>query len=395
MDNKHLWVAVIAGGQGTRLFPISHTERPKQFCQLDKDNTFIQAAIQNFINLGVKPSQFVIITTTDNQTRLAKEQALKKGILSQNIYQVGSNPGYATAMCYAAKFIAKHDPEAIIINTPSDQYINTEDDEFAHTIETAINKATDDCAVIVGVKVNDIVTATGCGHAIYEDDGEDCHTVVGFIEKPGIKEADKIMRAGNSACNTGINVWKVDTLLKAIKGQRLKGMGTDDLMGCFNELKIAVGNFEWHDCGTLKSLYEISKKTPNHKNASLGPGSFERVNCHRSLLYAADGMELRVTGAQDDAVIFTTIDEKPIVVVAKLEESQRIKALAEDYARHDAFLTDDFSFGARNNTVLGSNISDELIVGFVGVRNYAVYVHKEPDGTLEAAVSQQLAHDEK
>ena len=62
---------------------------------------------------------------------------------------------------------------------------------------------------------------------------------------------------------------------------------------------------------------------------------------------------------------------------------------------HEDFLTDDFSFGARNNIVLGSNISDELIVGFVGVKDYAVYVHKKPDCTLEAAVSQQLAHDEK
>lgn len=396
MDNNNVWVAVIAGGQGTRLFPISHADRPKQFCQLDKDNTFIQAVVKNFVDLGVKPSHFVIITTSDNQTELAKKQVLPRGILSQNIYQINPDLGYSAAMYMATKFISEHDKDAIVINTPSDQYIAADDDDFYYTIKAAIDEARNDYPVIVGVKVNDLVTATGCGHALYEDFGDKgCYSVTGFVEKPNPEKADKIMRAGNSACNTGINVWKVSTLLEAVDERCIKGIGTDEFMDNFKNLRIAVGSFEWHDCGTLKSLFEISKKTPNHKNASLGPGEFERVECRRSLLYAAEGMELRVTGANDDAIIFTTINEKPIVVVAKLDESQRIKALAEDYVKHKDFLTDDFSFGARNNIVLGSNISDDLIVGFVGVRNYAVYVHKEPDGTLEAAVSQQLAHDER
>ena len=97
-----------------------------------------------------------------------------------------------------------------------------------------------------------------------------------------------------------------------------------------------------------------------------------------------------MTGARDEAIIFTVINGQPIIVVAKLDKSQRIKELAEDYARHEAILADDFSFGARNNIVLGSNISDDLIVGFVGVENYAVYANRRSDGTLEAAVSKQL-----
>lgn len=393
MDNRHLWVAIIAGGQGTRLFPISHSDRPKQFCQLDKDNTFVQAVIKNFSGLGVKSSHFVIITTNENQTELAKEQTLPRGVLSQNIYQIDPTLGYSAAMYMAAEFISSHDENAVIINTPSDQFIDASNDDFRQTINLAVEEAEKDNAVIVGVKVNDLVVATGCGHALYENSESKCSTVTGFVEKPSREKADKIMRQGNSACNTGINVWKASTLIKAINKRDIKGMPTDEMMRRLGKLRIAVGNFEWHDCGTLKSLYEISKKTPNHKNASLGPGEFERVDCRGSLLYAAEGMELRVTGANGDAIVFTTIKERPIIVVAKLEESQRIKELAEDYIRHENFLTDDFSFGARNNIVLGSNISDDLIVGFVGVRNYAVYVHKKPDGMLEAAVSQQLAHN--
>ena len=386
---KHVWVAIIAGGQGTRLFPISHTNRPKQFCRLDKRNTFIQAVIENFTGLGIKPTHIVVVTTSEHQTELAKEQVLPRGVLSQNILEISPSFGYAGAMVKAAEFISMLDPEAIVINTPSDQFL-VADEDFGSTIDAAIEAAKASQPVIIGVKVNDLVTAMGCGHALYEEVEAPCFPVTGFVEKPKREEADRIMRQGNSACNTGINVWRASTVLSATEGLRLVGRATDDCMKLLGVLKIAVGTCEWHDGGTLKSLYEVSKKTPNHKNASLGNGSFERNNCRGSLLYASRGMELRVTGAKDDAVIFTIINEKPIIVVAKLAESQRIKDLAEDYSRHEAFLTDDFSFGARNNVVLGSNVSDELIVGFVGVENYAVYVHKRSDGTLEAAVSKQL-----
>lgn len=388
MDNRNVWVAIIAGGQGTRLFPISHTDRPKQFCQLDEKNKFIQAVIENFASVGIKRNHMVVITTSDNQTRLAKEQVLPRGVLSQNILQIRPDLGYALAMAEATKFIYELDEDAVVINTPSDQYISP-GDEFTSTINNAVSEAKKQSFVIIGVKINDLVTAMGCGHALYTESDDVCQAVEGFVEKPDKAVANKIMRAGNSACNTGINVWQAKAFLDATSSYLKKGMGTDELMNILlPRLKIAVGNFEWRDCGTLKSLYEISRKTPNHKNASLGSGTFERTDCRRSMLYASNGMELRVTGAEDDAVIFTTIHEHPIIVVAKMSESQRIKQLAEDYKAHEAFLTDNFAFGARNNIVLKSNVED-LVVGFVGVENYAVYVHREKDGMMVAAVSQQ------
>ena len=394
MENEHLWVAIIAGGKGTRLFPISHPECPKQFCQLDERNTFIQAVVENFTFLGVKPTNIVIVTTTDGQTELAKKQCLGRGILSQNIMQISPSLGYAGSMIKATERIYKLDPAAIIINTPADQYL-VPDFEFKAAIESAVAGAKNGNAVIVGVKVGDIVTAMGCGHAIYEETNTPCFPVIGFVEKPDKKKADEIMRQGNSACNTGINVWRADLVRSTFAGKKYRGIATNKMMEMLGDLQVAVGYFEWHDCGTLKSLYDISRKSPNTKNACIGGGSFERMDCHRSLLYAIDGFELRVSGAEDDAVLFTSINERPIVVVAKLSDSQKIKLLAEDYLMHEEVLTDDFSMGARNNTVLLSNVSDEIIVGFVGVQNYAVYVHRKADGNLEAVVSKQMSKSRK
>lgn len=394
MEIEHLWTAIIAGGKGTRLFPISHPDCPKQFCQLDERNTFIQAVVDNFTFLGVKPTNIVVITTSDSQTELAKKQCLPRGILSQNILQLSPQLGYAGSMIKATSEIYKLDPAAIIINTPADQYL-VPDFEFKAAIESAVAGAKNGNSVIVGVKVNDIVTAMGCGHAIYEETNTACFPVTGFVEKPDKKKADEIMRQGNSACNTGINVWRADVVNGIFENKRYRGISTNKMMEMLGDLQVAVGYFEWHDCGTLKSLYDISRKSPNTKNATIGGGTFERTDCHRSLLYAIEGFELRVSGAEDDAVVFTSINERPIVVVAKLSDSQKIKLLAEDYLMHEEILTDDFSMGARNNTVLRSNVSDEIVVGFVGVQNYAVYVHRNADGNLEAVVSQQMAKARK
>lgn len=394
METEHLWTAIIAGGKGTRLFPISHPDCPKQFCQLDERNTFIQAVVDNFTFLGVKPTNIVVITTSDSQTELAKKQCLPRGILSQNILQLSPQLGYAGSMIKATSEIYKLDPAAIIINTPADQYL-VPDFEFKAAIESAVAGAKNGNSVIVGVKVNDIVTAMGCGHAIYEETNSACFPVTGFVEKPDKKKADEIMRQGNSACNTGINVWRADVVNGIFENKRYRGISTNKMMEMLGDLQVAVGYFEWHDCGTLKSLYDISRKSPNTKNATIGGGTFERTDCHRSLLYAIEGFELRVSGAEDDAVVFTSINERPIVVVAKLSDSQKIKLLAEDYLMHEEILTDDFSMGARNNTVLRSNVSDEIVVGFVGVQNYAVYVHRNADGNLEAVVSQQMAKARK
>ena len=390
MDMEHLWVAIIAGGQGTRLFPISHPGCPKQFCQLDKKNTFIQAVIENFASLNIKRTHMLVITTDENQTALAKKQCLSRGILSQNIVQIDPNLGYAGAMIYATQCIYLLDKDAVVISTPSDQYLSANED-FRDTIQAAYFQVDEsDDAVIIGVKINDIVTAMGCGHAIYQEDYGPCYQVTSFVEKPDRILADKIMRQGNSACNTGINVWRAYTINKLFTGHSYKGISTDELMDSLDNLRVSVGNFDWHDCGTLKSLYEISKKTPNHKNASLGGGTFERIDCRRSLFYADEGMELHVSDAEDVAVLFTVINEKPILVIAKLSESQKIKRLAEDYLKHEDILTADFSMGARNNFILRSSISDEIVAGFVGVNNYYVYVYRKPDGVLSAIVSQPL-----
>ena len=386
-NNQNLYLAVIAGGQGTRLFPHSHDGKPKQFCQLDAEHTFIQATVDRFLNLGIKTTHVVIVTTNPNQTKLANRQLASLGVLSQNVVEISPECGYAGAMVEAAKFIKHLNKDAIIINTPSDQHIIA-DEKFATVIARAVENSLY-LPTLVGVKISDRNTVMGCGHALYDpNETSVCKTVSGFVEKPDEITADRLMREDRSVVNTGINVWSVKNILAATsKLKTTNGLETDQLMNLFPHLSVAIGRFAWYDCGTLQSLYDISKKTPNHKNANLGEGEIYRHNCLGSLFIGIAGITIMAAGARNVAVVVNEIDSHLVVAIVKLSESQRVRKLAEDYQLHSDFLTADFSVGARNNRVSYTSISNEISVGFVGVHDYTVTVLKNQDGNIIVSVS--------
>ncbi len=411
MEMRHVWLVVVAGGKGTRLFPISHEGCPKQFCDLTRSQKFVQATIQRFLALGVKPEQVVIITTTPNQTRLAKEQVRSLGVLSQNIFEESETWGYPGVMVKAAQTIHKLDREAIIINTPSDQYV-VEDEEFRNAINGSLEIASAGDVAVVGVKITDLVTAKGCGHVVFnpsEETETGFRKMYDFVEKPEEKVADRLMRRASSAVNTGINVWQASTLLNTIDPREITSkrvasrkegakwdLTTDRFLKMFPNVYVVAGNFEWHDCGTLSAMYDVVKdKTPNHKNANIGGGEIDRTDCLKSLFYAAEGFKLHVTGFYEAAVIANVVEVNgeihPIVAVVKLSESQRVKELAEDIKTARKILSVDFQIDARNNCIMRSNISKDTIYGFVGVENCIVSVHKNADGTFEVSASQQIS----
>ena len=400
----NIWLAIIAGGRGTRLFPHSHDDCPKQFCVLDDTNTFIQATARRFIALGVKPNRIVVVTTNSRQTQLAYEQLTPLKVITPNIIEIAPTYGYAGSMAKAAEFIYAHDDQAVVINTPADQYI-AQDDNFIDTMKLAILSAQAGEPTIVGVKITDEVIFSGCGHAVYDPDDESfCKTVTGFVEKPDKKTTHRMLREDNSACNTGINVWLAEDLLNAVNcaeldaeaerllatGEKGEALGTDELMTYLGQLRVSIGTFAWYDCGTLKALYEISAKTPNHHNATLGKGYIERVHCMDSLFITMEGVNLFPINAEGVAVVLNNIKGKIVIAVVALSESQLVRELAEDFQRNEIILTNDYSVKARNNIVIDTNFSDEIVAGFVGVSGYVVHALKGPDGDINITVSRNL-----
>ncbi|MDR3297802.1 MAG: hypothetical protein LBT19_00245 [Candidatus Nomurabacteria bacterium] len=389
VELKNLFLVVVAGGQGTRLFPMSHDLCPKQFCMLDSKQTFIQATVRRFVDLGVKASRVVVVTTNANQTKLANEQLSSLGVLVQNVYEIKPHFDYAGAMVKAAQFIYdKFNKDAVVINTPADQYV-VSDEKFSAAVVSTVKSAQAGYPTLIGVKITDPNLMVGCGHVVYDaDDDAECKTMLEFVEKPGREKADYLMREDVSVCNTGINAWPVKRFLDMTAGVRMSnGLKTDVLMRLLSDVRVVIGGFDWYDCGTLKSLYDISDKTPNHKNASLGQGEIHRHNCRGSLFVSIRHVEIHAAGAENVAVVVNEVNGRMVIVVVNLDDSQKVRDLADDYQKYKAFLTDDFSVGARNNRVSTTRVSEDIRVGFVGVRDYTITAVKYDDGRFVVIVS--------
>lgn len=397
IDNtkSHVNAIILAGGFGTRLYPLSNIHCPKQFCPMDSENTFIQATTKRLLKLGITPNHIIVVTTNDRQTELAKQQLEPLGVISPNIYQISSDYGYAGSMIKAAEFVYEQDPDAIIVNTPSDQYIGTDNfDSFIDSLKLAIRTAENDIPTIVGVKIGDLNTFVGCGHAIYDAQSNDfCRKVLSFVEKPDKKTAERMMRANNSVCNTGINVWKAKTILEATESINLEEtrIDTGDLMALLGELRVAIGEFDWHDCGTLKSLWEVSAKTSDDRNASPGKGYVDRTDCFGSMFIAPEGVEIYATDIKNGSVVVTEIDGLMYIACVAHDECQMVRQLADHYQTNEDFLRNDYSVKARNCIVERTNFSHKIRVSFVGMDDIFVSAIKNRNGGIQITVSRRAS----
>lgn len=373
--NEKLWAVILAGGKGQRLFPLSNPTKEKQFVWISPETgSLLQNTIRRFISIGVKPTNVVIITTCDRQTQLASNDALSLGVLSQNIYQIAPDLGYTGAMDAGTEFISRIDASAIIINSPSDQLIER-NASFKDSMRTAIEHANKGSFANVGVRITDLVTYMGTGHMQYDKEGR----ITKFIEKPDRELADKLMREGNTACNTGINVWRADRFLDAVKGENLKDMPTDKFMEILmrKDLRAVVGTFGWYDCGTLNSLQEVGmamgKGTPDHHNVTYGnvkKGGTQGTYCHESYIRAEPGHRIEAYNIPKAAVIANFINDKPTFVACAKSESQRMREVAEEFER-----TGTLKVGPENEVLL-TDASDDCAIAIIGLPGAKVVVTK-------------------
>ena len=105
----HIWVVIVAGGNGTRLFPISTPSREKQFCLLGDKHSFLQRTILNFLSLGIDASHIVVVVSNEHQVDLAREDSTAVGIPMENIWNIGEGHGFYGAMALVGSQIGTID----------------------------------------------------------------------------------------------------------------------------------------------------------------------------------------------------------------------------------------------------------------------------------------------
>jgi len=334
---------ILAGGRGTRFWPLSRKKRAKQMLALDGDRTMIQQTVERLAALA-PAAHFWIITNTDLRDGIARQlpKLRKQQIMAE---PVGRNT--APAIGLAAFILLREDPDAVIGMFPSDHVI-TRSREFLADVRRAADLASQaDNMVVMGIQPTR--PETGYGYIEAGQKAAGVLRVRRFTEKPNQQRAEEFVRAGNYFWNSGMFVWGARTLARALLEHLSEtapylqdiaaAYGTRRFERVFRELyprceNISVdyavleprsskgehgsnlycipAHFDWNDLGSWAALYEHrTEGAPGGRNIIQSARSFT-LEANGNYIHAPEkfvaavGVKDLVIVETDDALLVTT-----------------------------------------------------------------------------------------
>jgi mannose-1-phosphate guanylyltransferase len=356
---EHTYAVIMAGGGGTRLWPVSRRESPKQLLPLLGQETLFQSTVNRLENLF--PPERILVVTVAEQARQMKVQA--PAIPDENYILEPQPRGTASVVALAAAVLKKRDPQAAMAILTADHFIRNKD-LFRYLIRTAFQVAAKDYLVTLGI--NPTSPSTGYGYIEQGDplEGEyqyPVYTVKRFREKPDHATAEQMLRAGGYSWNSGMFVWKADTILAEIQRQMpelfsaveqiseawstprqedalhtlwpaIKSQTID--YGIMEKAgKVAVlpaGGLGWSDVGSWDSLFEVL--FPDSDGNVKVNAQDLMLDTHNTLIYGSNNERLIVTIGLDDTVI---VDAGDVLMICKTDQSQRVRDVVEHLKKHN------------------------------------------------------------
>jgi len=355
---EHTYAVIMAGGGGTRLWPISRKETPKQLLPLLGKETLFQSTVARLEKLF--PPERILVVTVAEQAHEMQNQV--ESIPVKNYLIEPAPRGTASVVGLAAAVLQKRDPEAIMAIQTSDHYIRNRD-LFHYLIRTAFEVAAKDYLVTLGITPT--YPSTGYGYIQQGEllDGDykyPVYTVKRFKEKPDEATAQQLLRSGDHSWNSGMFVWRTETILAEIQRQMPKlfkavdkissAWGTaeqDDVMQSYwFDLKsqtidygimekagrvavLPAGGLGWSDVGSWDSLFDVLLPDMNG-NVSTSAQHLA-LDTHNTLVYSNNEEHLVVTIGLDDMVI---VDAGDVLMVCKIDQSQKVKDVVEHLKKH-------------------------------------------------------------
>ena len=342
---------IMAGGGGTRFWPLSRKANPKQFLNLSGKDTMVMDTANRLCRIADKEDIFIVTGADFVESTVKSTQKLLK---SDHI--LGEPAARNTAACigYAAMEIVKKYEDGVMCVAASDHFIKDED-EYERVMKTAISLAAEkDALVTIGIKPT--FPSTGYGYIKSNRETQaDYYAVEEFVEKPDLDTAKEYLASGKYAWNSGMFVWKASVILDYFKNLLPDiyeclvtigdAMGTEREQEVIREIyptipKISVdygimerakgvlmveGDFGWNDVGSFDALEVIYDKDENG-NVVLANGCL--IDTNGCILYG-NGNKLIATLGIENIVVAQTED---IVLVCDKKRAQDIKLIPERLA---------------------------------------------------------------
>ena len=343
------YALIMAGGVGSRFWPMSTQSFPKQFHDfLGTGNSLLQQTYQRMASFIV-PENILVLTNT----------AYKDLVLSQlpNLTeaQLVLEPcmrNTAPCILYAAQKIYKMDPDAQLLIAPSDHWI---EDEQAFSKDVAICfEASKTSGVLCTLGITPTFPNTGFGYIESEGtEKEGLYKVVQFREKPDYVTAQSFIKAGNFSWNAGIFIWSVHTILKAFKDFEpslfaLFEKGVDvyntldeaqfieenypkaanisidyAILERASEIFMRRANFDWNDLGTWGALYD--KLPKDAANNGVAHAQLLAIDASDNMIMAPKGKKVVIEGLNN----FIVVDKDQVLLIYPKSKEQDIKKIVE------------------------------------------------------------------
>ncbi|MBI5965326.1 MAG: NTP transferase domain-containing protein [Chloroflexi bacterium] len=358
--SEHTYAVIMAGGGGTRLWPVSRKEKPKQLLPLIGQETLFQSTVRRLENL-LTPERILVVTVEEQ----AREMRLQVPEIPEENYIIEPDPrGTASVVGLAAAVLHKRDANAAMAVLPSDHFIRNRD-LFHYLLKAAFEVAENGYLVTLGITPTQPSTAYG-----YIQQGEPLngqykyptYNVKRFIEKPDEKTAQQLLRTGDHSWNSGMFVWRADAILSEIDkqmpalGSVLKNIslawGTDSQDMVLNEnwrdLKVETvdygimekaervavlpaGGLGWSDVGMWSSLFEVLLPDMDG-NIATNSSLHLAHETHNTLVYGDSSERLIVTIGVDDMVVIDTGD---VLMICKSDQSQKVRDVVGHLKKHN------------------------------------------------------------
>lgn len=351
--NKNHYCVIMAGGVGTRFWPMSRDAHPKQFIDiLGTGKTLIRQTYDRF--LRVCPAENIYIVTNEIYKKLILEQI--PGIKEEQILCEPMRKNTAPCIAYACYKIGQMNPDAQIVVAPSDHIILKED-LFAEIILSGLNAAQGhDWLITLGIKPSRPDTGYGYIQFAEYDYPQDSRLkkVKTFTEKPALEMAEVFLNSGDFLWNSGIFIWSYQSIINAFEKHEpemnyffqedlskynspaeskyikaayasCKSISIDyAVMEKAENVYVLCSDFGWSDLGTWGSLYDIRKRDDNG-NALMGKNVmlYDTKNCIINIpnekLVVLHGLEDYIVAESDN-----------ILLICKKSDEQQIRRFVND-----------------------------------------------------------------